>query len=523
MSKLDLRARQYDPRVHDWLRGPSGSTVTGLTAVGLVTLALLEWLPAANAATVSASYLFVVLIVAATSRLWVAVVTSLASVLCFNFFFLPPVGTLTIADPQNWVALASFLAVSLVASNLSARARLREQDARLRRDEMARLFDLSRDVLVITEERTSMDLLARSIARRFDLAFAAIALPGEAGWDVFSGGSHPVTLDDAALSQALASARTTLEFDARARAYAGQTDWERDGQVVRLIPLRSGSTPIGLLAASGRSVEPATMDMLAGLSALAVERARLLQEQKSAEVTRRSEELKAALLASLGHDLRTPLTAIRIAASNVRDSSLPPTERDEQAALIQAEVERLARLFHNILEMARIDAGAIAAQSRWVHPLEIVEAARAMVDGALTHHRVAVEEPTSASAVELDPRLTAAALSHILENAAQYAAQGTSIDVTTEVASAGLTIRVRDHGPGLAASELPHLFDRFYRGDAGHTRPSGTGMGLWIARQLLAVQQGRIWVENAADGGAVFSLFVPAPSRSTPDLTDQTT
>ncbi|MFN7913943.1 MAG: DUF4118 domain-containing protein [Vicinamibacterales bacterium] len=506
-----------------WLRAPWRSTAAGLTAVALVTVGLLRWLPAANAATVSTSYLLVVLIVAATSRLWVAVTTSLAAVLCFNFFFLPPVGTLTIADPQNWVALVSFLAVSLVASNLSSRARLREQDARLRRDEMARLFDLSRDVLVITGERSSMDLLARSIARRFDLAFAAIALPAENGWDVFRGGPNPVNLDDAVLSRTLASARTTLEFDARERAYAGQTEVRCDGQGVRLIPLRSGQTPIGLLAASGRAVDPATMDMLAGLSALAVERARLLQEQKAAEMTRRSEELKAALLASLGHDLRTPLTAIRIAASNVRDGSLPATEREEQAALIQSEVERLARLFHNILEMARIDAGAVSAQSRWVHPSEIVEAARAMVDDALAGHPLVAEESTNATTVELDPRLTSAALSHILENAAQYAPDGTSVDVTTEVAPSGLTIRVRDHGPGVAASDLPRLFDRFYRGDSGHTRPSGTGMGLWIARQLLAVQQGRIWVENAPEGGAVFSLFVPAPSKATTQITDEAT
>ena len=159
-------------------RSDAARLVAGVGAVGVVTLAFARWLPVSNAATVSTTLLMVVLVVAATSRLWVAVVTSFVAMLSFNFFFLPPVGTFTIADPQNWVALSSFLAVSLVASNLSAVARARTSEAVGRRDELARLFDLSRDVLVDapTAARRS-STLARSIARRFDLEFVAIALP----------------------------------------------------------------------------------------------------------------------------------------------------------------------------------------------------------------------------------------------------------------------------------------------------------------------------------------------------------
>src|SRR5262245_28263510 len=139
----------------------------GLAGVAVVTFVYVRWLHISNATTVSMTFLMVVLVVAATSRLWIAVVTSLVAVLCFNFFFLPPVGTFTIADPHNWVALFAFLAVSLVASNLSAAARAREREALGRRDELARLFDLGRDILVITESREAMNILARSIARRF--------------------------------------------------------------------------------------------------------------------------------------------------------------------------------------------------------------------------------------------------------------------------------------------------------------------------------------------------------------------
>jgi two-component system sensor histidine kinase KdpD len=479
----------------------------GLAGVVVVTVAFSRWLPAANAATVSTTLLMVVLVVAATSRLWVAVATSFAAMLAFNFAFLPPVGTLTIADPQNWVALASFLAVSLVASNLSAVARARASEAVSRRDELARLFDLSRDVLVGTESREALATLARSVARRFDLDYVAVALPRGEEWDVFDAGAS-MALDTRELASAFAAAQTTLEFDAYARTYAGHRTMESEGRTVRLVPLRVGTKPIGLLAAAGRPIEPGTLDALAGVVAIGIERARFLEERKAAELTRQSEQLKTALLASLGHDLRTPLTAIRVAAANLQAGALPEPERREQSDLIQAEVERLQRLFQNILEMARLDAGGVATEARPAHPSEIVAAARDQIEHALRQHHVAVSvEPDLP--VRLDPRLTASALAHVLENAAQYSPPGSTVDVNAAATDAGLTITVRDRGPGIAPADLPRLFERFYRGAASRGRTSGTGMGLWIARGLLAVQHGQLWAENSADGGARFTLVVP--------------
>ena len=332
----------------------------------------------------------VVLVAAATSRLRVAVVTSLAAMLCLNFFFLPPVGTFTVADPQNWVALFAFLAVSLVASNLSAVARTRTEEAVGRRDELARLFDLSRDVLLMTDSREALAVLARSIARRFDLAFVAVAVPLGGEWDVFEAGARSIELDRRQLNNAFAVAQTTLEFDAYARTYAGHRTMTVDGDAVRLVPLRVGTKPIGLLAAAGRPVEAGTLDALAGVVAIAIERAQFLEERKAGELTRQSEQLKTALLASLGHDLRTPLTAIRVAASNIKLSELAPQDRLEQTDLILSEVERLTRLFQNVLEMARIDAGAVATESRWTHPSEIVAAARDQVEHTLQGHKLEV-------------------------------------------------------------------------------------------------------------------------------------
>jgi two-component system sensor histidine kinase KdpD len=485
------------------------AAAAALATLGAVTVVYVRLLHVSNATIVALTFLLVVLVTAATSRLIVAVVASVVAMLCFNFFFLPPVGTWTIADPQNWVALIAFLAVSLVASRLSDAARARTREALARRDELARLFDLSRDVLMMTDSREALVDLARIVARRFDLEIVAIALPRPNDWEVFDAGARRLAFDNRELSEAFAAARKTLEFDAYARTYAGHRTMAVGDREVRLVPLRAGTTPIGLLAAAGRPVEPGTLDALAGVVAIAIERVQFLAERKAGELTRQREELQTALLASLGHDLRTPLTAIRVAAANVKASWITPEDRAAQSDVILAEVERLTRLFENILEMARLDAGAAGGEARWVHPSEIVAAAREQVARALEGRALDVQAEPDAL-VRLEPRATASALAHLLENAAQYAPPGSAVEVRARVGDEGLAIEVRDHGAGIAPADLPHLFERFYRGAAATSRASGTGLGLWIARGLLAGAGGRIWAENCPDGGARFTIVVPA-------------
>jgi two-component system sensor histidine kinase KdpD len=482
----------------------------GIGAIAVVVAALRALQGAPNPTIAALLLLLVILVTATAVRVRVAIAVSVIATLAFNFFLLPPFYTLTLADPQNWVALFVFLVVAVIASQLSAAVRSRALEAVGRRNELARLFDLSRDVLLITESREAFAVLARSIARRFDLEFVALALPRDHEWDVFEGGARTLPLDTRELSAAFAAAQASLEFDARAGTYAGHRTLTIEDLAVRLVPLRVGTKPTGILAAGGRSIEPGTVDTLAGVVAIAIERAHFLEERKEAELTRQSEALKATLLASLGHDLRTPLTAIRVAATNVKSPWMHESDRVEQSDLILAEVERLTRLFQNILEMARIDAGAITTESRLVHPSEIVAAARSQVEQTLQPHPLDVHIATDVP-VLVDPRLTATAIAHLLENAAQYAPAGTGIHVSADVSSNNeLRIRVRDHGPGINAADLPHLFERFYRGAAAMTRASGTGMGLWIARGLLAAEHGHVWADNCPDGGAEFTVAIPA-------------
>jgi len=482
-------------------------------AIAALTVAL-RFLPAVSPMTVALALLLVVLGAATLGRLRVAIVMSIVSVLVLNFFFLPPIGTFTIADPENWVALVAFLIVAVIASQLSAAAQERAREAVSRRNEVTRLFDLSRDVLLTTETTGGLEALARHISRRFELARVAICLPGDHAWEVYQGGEMPVVVGEADLEKTLASTRGVLEFDAHARAYGGHvTVVSPAGDSISLIPLRHGVKTIGVLAAVAPGVDLGTLDAVAGVAAIAIERVQFLREREAAAIVRQKADLAATLLASLSHDLRTPLTAIRVAVENLRQESLPLESRREQVRAALAELDRLTRLFQDILDMARIDAHGIVADRQWVTPAEIVDAATAHVRHALEGRTVRVDASSDAE-VEVDPRLASAALAHLLENAAQYSPRGEPITVTASVGPAGFEVSVTDRGPGLDPGELDHLFERFYRGRMARQSSFGTGMGLAITRGLLAAAGGRVWAENAPGAGARFTIAIPSATRA---------
>ena len=256
--------------------------------------------------------------------------------------------------------------------------------------------------------------------------------------------------------------------------------------------------------------------LVSRLSAQVRERAEaalvLLEERKEAEIARRGAELRSALLASLSHDLRTPLTAVTVASNNLQTAELSDREKRGQVDVIRTEVDRLNRLFTNLVEMARIETHAVTTELAWVQPSEIVETARQQVGPQLGHHPLTLDLD-ECSVVKVDPRLTSAAVAHLLENAAQYSPDRAPIEVRAWQDDGELRIAIRDHGPGLGPSDLSRVFDRFYRGASGQQR-FGTGMGLAITRGLLAAEGGRVWAENDASGGARFTLAIPADSRA---------
>lgn len=495
-------------------RMPSRRDLLQLAAslAGLVAFVLLlRLVQVANPTTAALGMLVLVLVTATFARLSVAVITSVGAMLALNFYFLPPIGGFTIADPHNWVALLAFLVSAVVVSQLSAAAQARAREAVDRRNELARLYDLSRDVLLTTEGTGTLNALARHIARRFELERVAICLPGAKGWNVHQGGEKDASVDEEHLNVALARAGAALEFDARNRTYGGHQEVnDAAGAPTLLVPLRFGTRPIGLLAAPVGAFDPGTLDAVAGFAAIAVERAQLLFERHESELLRQRADLASTLLASVSHDLRTPLTVLTVAVTNLQDANLDTGERKAQARTAQVELERLTRLVRDILEMARIDAKAIELEHDWVTPADVVDAAIANLRPALEGRDLRIDADAT-MLVRVEPRLTSSALSHLIENALQYSPADRPIEVSGRVEADGLHLSVTDHGTGLDPAELEHLFERFYRGRQSKGRSFGTGMGLAITRGLLAAEGGRVWGENVEGAGARFSMIVPAP------------
>ena len=272
--------------------------------------------------------------------------------------------------------------------------------------------------------------------------------------------------------------------------------------------------PVGTFAIANRD------DLIALFALLAVSLigSHLSYVARQREIARRSAETKSALVASLSHDLKTPLTALTVATANLSAGGLSDEERREQIEIVNSELDRLRRLFNNIVDLASVDSRAVNAQREWVQPAEIVHAASRQAEGVLSSRPLDVTGGSDQWLVQLDPRLLTAALGHVLENAATYSPAASPIHVDVRVADSQLVIAVRDHGPGLPPAELEKVFERFYRGSAAPRDRFGSGLGLAIARGLLAIQHGRITAANHTGGGAIFTLEIPTAARPADDV-----
>jgi two-component system sensor histidine kinase KdpD len=495
-----------NPRV----RPRDATILAGGLAATATAVAVLRSIQGISPTTVGLTLLLVVLGTATLGRLWVATVVAVVATASYNFYFFPPVGTFTIADPQNWITVIVFLVAAVIASNLSAAAQARTREAIARRNEVTRLFDLTRDVLLTTEAAGAIDALARHVARRFGLSRVAICLPSDSGWRIHQGGGEVVRVNPEVLNNGLVRARGAVECDARLRPGGGHVR-TADGSDAVLIPLRHGTTATGLLAVDAPTLDDGTLDAVAGVVAIAIERTQFLDERAAAELVRQRADLAATLLASLSHDLKTPLTAIRVAVENLR-GDLQPEDRRAQTGAAITELERLNRLFQAILDMARIDAAAMRLERQWVTPCDVVDAAAAQVRHVLDGHGLRVDADAE-TVVEIDPRVASVALSHLLENAARYSPADRAIAVEARAERDGLRVMVTDQGPGLDPTELEHLFERFFRGRTAGQLAPGTGMGLAITRGLLNAVGGRVWAENAPGSGARFTIVVPGRTR----------
>jgi two-component system sensor histidine kinase KdpD len=267
-------------------------------------------------------------------------------------------------------------------------------------------------------------------------------------------------------------------------------------------------------------LEVSTLEALANLVALALERARFLEAVSHTAAVRQSDRLESALLASVSHNLRTPLTAIRTSIDSLlrQDCAWDPQIQSEFHLIISEETYRLTQIVENLLAMARIEAGELKLLKQWSTVAEIFENVQERCATIMREHVLIVEQCETLPAIKVDSPLLAEVLANLLENAAKYTPTNSKIWLSACLEKQHLLISVIDEGPGIAPSEISRVFDKFYRGQAGQTRAPGTGMGLAIAKGIVEAHSGKIQVENILGGGAKFSFIIPVETKPLEEL-----
>ena len=439
------------------LSGVAASAV----AVAIVTAAIELFKPYVPVLSLGVLYLFAVLPIAVAYGLGFAIVVSVASMLAFNWFHLPPVHTFTLADSENWFALVVYLATAVVVSELAARSRRRAAAAEQRERESALLAELATDLLR---------------GRGLDEELPAIA--GRAA-EVLGVGSAEISLGPAR------------------RPPKDQAPYplEVAGRTVGAI-----YTPADPNVAAQRRFLPA----LAALLAVAVDRDRLEREALEAEALRRSDLVKTALLRAVSHDLRTPLTGIRTAVGALRSPTLDLSDGDRAELLdtIEVDSDRLSRLVGDLLDLSRLEAGSAAPQPElWSLDDLVRDAVDAL--GAREHVELVGEAPL----VNVDAAQIQRVLANLIENALKFSPPEASVLVRISATRKEAIVRVVDQGPGLPEAELERVFEPFYRRAADER--SGAGLGLAIARGFADANGGRVWAESRPEQGATFALALP--------------
>jgi two-component system, OmpR family, sensor histidine kinase KdpD len=446
----------------------------------------------ANLATVALTLLLLVLFVAANWGLQFAIVTSIAAAVCYNFFFLPPIHTFTISDPQNLLALVVFLITSVFASRSSERIRTQTRDAQARQAELEVLYQLSRALLQADE----LVQLTNSIPTAVALATGAPSvlfylLEGDRiyrsglDWPASPGTAE---LRDLSHTPSISSSPDMLES---------------------IVPLRTGVKPRGVLILRDKQLSAQTLEALGGLISISLDRARAVEEVARAEAAKESERLRGLMLDSITHELRTPLTSIKASVSTLLTAQLPLDLSHELLTVIDEESDRLNKLVTQAVEMAQLDTQEVR-MSFSSQPLgAMIDAALQTEAVMLAGHQVTVKIPATLPNVNADPVWIQKLIANLLENAAKYSDDGTPITVIAEVRDDMVACSVADRGAGIEPMEQSLIFDKFYRSRNRSANTSGTGMGLAICRAIAEAHNGSISVTSQLGQGSVFTFTLP--------------
>jgi two-component system sensor histidine kinase KdpD len=454
-------------------------------------------------------YLLGVMLVATRSGRGPSILASVLSVAAFDFFFVPPEFTFAVSDVRYVVTFAVMLLVGVVISSLAASLRTQARVAGYREKRAASLYAVSRELAAALKEDEIVRAAAGHVGAEFG-AQCAILFPNAAGRIVYpKGASQSYSLHGADLGVA------QWVFD-HGRIAGRGTDTLPGADAV-YFPIRGASGPLGVLALLPSSLrrvflpeQQRLLETFLNQTALALERVRLAEAAQNAQIKVETESLRNSLLAGISHDLRTPLSAIVGAASSLAEEPerLSPEARRELARTIYDEGQRMATLANNILDMARLDAGAVTLKRDWVPLEEVVGGVLTRLRARLEGRPVKIDLPKDAPLVKLDAVLIEQVLMNIIENALKYTPAGSGIEISAEFAPAAVTVSVADEGPGIPPGLEEKLFDKFYRASPERAQ-SGVGLGLTICRAIVEAHGGTIRAENRSPHGAAFRFTLP--------------
>jgi two-component system sensor histidine kinase KdpD len=500
-----------------------------LLAVALVSLAIGLLGGRQHIANISMFYLIAVLATATFYGSAPAILASAVAFLSFNWFFVEPRHTLTVADPEEWVALVLFLLTAIITGQLAAGQRRRAREALEREREAVVLYDVER-LLAGAERGQALWAVAERLRQELQLVAVVIevnATPGQPAARATAGDPQALALVE---RQALTPTRVLGQGPPPTEEKRGSTGrWVRtvpprgpgearsESSQLHLIPISSGGRRLGsLYLVHSQLVHFSSRDdrLLATVSAqiaLAIEQERLRREATEAEVLRGTDELKTALLNAVSHDLRTPLASIVASAGSLRQQDVIWSDEEvrEFAEAIEDGALRLNRIVGNLLDLSRIEAGALRPVKDWYALSALLDDVLGRLRAVTEGHPVVVEVPDDLPPVSLDYVEIDQVLSNLIENATKYTRPGVEIRVAARRQGDVIEVEVADRGPGIPQAALPRLFEPFFRVDASQPRPRGTGLGLAVARGLVKAHGGRIWAENRPGGGARFVFTLP--------------
>ncbi|HZK92033.1 MAG TPA: sensor histidine kinase KdpD [Stellaceae bacterium] len=464
---------------------------------------------------ISLVFLTAVLASAIAYGLWPSLLACLASVLAYNLFFLPPLHTLTIAEPENVVALFFFAVVAVIASNLAARVRAQAVAARQRAKTTEDLYLFSRKLAGVVTLDELLWATSYQIALMLKVRVVLLLPEGE-GIAVRAGYPPEDMLDEADLAAATWCWRNNRP--------AGRDADTLPGARRLFLPIRTGRGAVGVVGIESDDPGPLLtpdqrrlLDALSDQTALAIERINLAEDLDRAKIAAATDRLRSALLTSLSHDLRTPLASILGSATSLDSYGGRLDERamKELIGTIREEAERLNRFIANLLDMTRLESGAIEPRIGPVDLAELVGSALERAAKILAAHRVELDLPGDLPMLQLDAVLFEQVLFNLLDNAAKYAPAGSLVRIEAHAERGSVQLAVIDEGGGIAPADLERIFDKFYRVHAQDRQRAGTGLGLAICRGFIEAMGGTIAAENRRDrSGAVFTMSLPVPAET---------